>query len=395
VRVRRRSVPALHPLEESQTETVAYTHFCLLRSLFCLIISCLSMKIFVTGICGFVGNAIARRIRRSLADAEVFGIDNLSRSGSERNRRLVADGIRVHHGDIRFASDLESLPGADWVIDAAALPSVLAGIDNRSSSRQLIEHNLFGTVNILEYCRRWSSGFILLSTSRVYAIRPLSEIPMQTEGDRFVPQFSKVELAGFSRTGVAEEFSNAAPVSLYGATKLASEALALEYGETFGFPVWINRCGVLAGAGQFGTAEQGIFSFWIHAWRAGKPLRYIGFGGRGLQVRDALHPEDLGDLVLKQIQNSAPKLRRIYNVSGGIDQAMSLLELSNWCARQFGSREVSADLQERPFDIPWLVLDSARAHTDWNWKPARSLSSILDEIACHAEKHPDWLEQIG
>jgi CDP-paratose 2-epimerase len=169
----------------------------------------------------------------------------------------------------------------------------------------------------------------------------------------------------------------------------------LEYGETFGFPVWINRCGVLAGAGQFGTAEQGIFSFWIHAWRAGKPLRYIGFGGRGLQVRDALHPEDLGDLVLKQIQNSAPKLRRIYNVSGGIDQAMSLLELSNWCARQFGSREVSADLQERPFDIPWLVLDSARALTDWNWKPARSLSSILDEIACHAEKHPDWLEQIG
>jgi CDP-paratose 2-epimerase len=321
-----------------------------------------SMRIFITGVCGFVGSAIAKRIRGALADAEVFGIDNLSRPGSERNRRFAADGIRVHHGDIRFASDLESLPGADWIIDAAALPSVLAGVDNRSSSRQLVEHNLFGTVNILEYCRRWNSGFILLSTSRVYAIRPLSEVPMQIEGDRFVPQFSKIELAGFSRAGVAEQFSNAAPVSLYGATKLASEALVLEYGETFGFPVWINRCGVLAGAGQFGTAEQGIFSFWIHAWRAGKPLQYIGFGGRRLQVRDALHPENLGDLVLKQIKNSELKRTRLYNVSGGIDQAMSLLELSNWCARRFGSREVSAELQARPFDIPWLVLDSARAY---------------------------------
>jgi CDP-paratose 2-epimerase len=354
-----------------------------------------SMRIFITGICGFVGSAVARRIRGALTDVEIFGIDNLSRAGSERNRRLAADGIRVIHGDIRFASDLESLPRADWVIDAAALPSVLAGVDNRSSSRQLIEHNLFGTVNILEYCRRWNSGFILLSTSRVYAIRPLSGIPLQTEGDRFVPQFSKINLPGFSRAGVAEAFSNASPVSLYGATKLASEALALEYGETFRIPVWIDRCGVLAGAGQFGTAGQGIFSFWLHAWRWGKPLRYIGFGGSGLQVRDALHPDDLADLVLKQILNPEPKLNRIYNVSGGIDQAMSLLELSNWCARRFGSREVNSDLQERLFDIPWLVLDSARAHTDWNWKPARSLSSILNEIADHVGQNPDWLEQTG
>ena len=49
-------------------------------------------------------------------------------------------------------------------------------------------------------------------------------------------------------------------MSLYGATKLASEQLALEYGSTYGFPVWINRCGVLAGAGQFGRADQGIFA---------------------------------------------------------------------------------------------------------------------------------------
>jgi CDP-paratose 2-epimerase len=335
---------------------------------------------------------IARRIREAVPDTEIFGLDNLGRPGSERNRRLAIERIRVVHGDIRVASDLEGVPSADWVIDAAALPSVLAGVDQRSSSRQLVEHNLFGTVNILEYCRRSNAGLILLSTSRVYGIRPLSELPLQIDGDRFGPCFSKIENVGFSFAGVSEEFSTAAPVSLYGATKLASETLALEYGEAFGVPVWVNRCGVLAGPGQFGTAEQGIFSFWLHAWRARRPLRYIGFAGKGLQVRDALHPADVVDLILKQIENPEPKPSRIFNVSGGIDQSMSLLELSHWCKERFGPHEVGSDPQARMFDIPWMVLDSARARTLWDWRPRRPLESILDEIADHAERNPDWLD---
>jgi CDP-paratose 2-epimerase len=355
----------------------------------------LAMKILIAGICGFVGSAVAQRIREALPGSEIFGIDNLIRAGSETNRRLEAYGIRVFHGDLRSASDLDSLPSADWVLDAAAIPRVLAGVDNRLSSRQVVEHNLFGTINLLEYCRRADAGFILLSTSRVYAIRPLSELPLQTKRDRFVPQFSKMELPGISAAGVSEEFSTVAPVSLYGATKLASETMALEYGETFGMPVWINRCGVLAGAGQFGTAEQGIFSFWLHAWRARKSLRYIGFGGRGLQVRDAFHPEDLAELVLKQLGNSAATPCRIFNVAGGIDQSMSLLELSAWCAERFGPYEVTPDLQERRFDIPWMVLNSTRAGSIWNWKPRRSLFSILTEIADHAERNPDWLNITG
>jgi CDP-paratose 2-epimerase len=298
------------------------------------------MKVLVTGICGFVGNALARRIKAAKPAVDVFGVDNLMRLGSEANRRLAPDGIRVSHGDIRCASDIDALGAADWVIDAAANPSVLAGFDNRSNTRQLIEHNLFGTVNLLEYCRRYGSGFILLSTSRVYAIRPLSRLPMDEEGKRFTPRFQEITLAGFSRAGIAENFSTEPPVSLYGSTKLASETLVLEYGAACGFPVWINRCGVLAGAGQFGNAEQGIFSFWIHAWRAGRPLRYIGCGGKGLQVRDAFHPDDLANLVLKQIDYSGSDRPLICNLAGGITNSISLLELSDWCADRFGPREV-------------------------------------------------------
>jgi CDP-paratose 2-epimerase len=153
-------------------------------------------------------------------------------------------------------------------------------------------------------------------------------------------------------------------MSLYGSTKIASEALALEYGESFGIPVWVNRCGVLAGAGQFGTAEQGIFSFCVHAWRAKMIASLHRFWRKGLQVRDAFHPDDLADLVLKQIGNAETKPHRIVNVAGGVEHSMSLLELSERCTDRFGSREVISDNQAGRFDVPWMVLDSASCEQD-------------------------------
>jgi CDP-paratose 2-epimerase len=175
-------------------------------------------------------------------------------------------GIKFLHGDIRLASDFETMPRVDWVIDAAANPSVLAGVDGLTSSRQLVEHNLQGTVNILEYCRRSGAGFVLLSTSRVYSIASLAEIAVEPVDEAFRLKPDQQLPYGLSETGVSESFSTTPPLSLYGSTKLASEILALEYGETYGFPVWINRCGVLAGAGQFGRSDQGIFAYWINAW---------------------------------------------------------------------------------------------------------------------------------
>src|ERR1700728_2327768 len=240
------------------------------------------MRFLIAGICGFTGAALARNIERAIEGACIFGVDNLIRPGSETNRAgLRALGVQVFHGDVRIPSDLETLPAADWVIDAAANPSVLAGVDGRSSSRQLIEHNLHGTLNLLEYCKRHKAGFILLSSSRVYSIAALAGLPLRAEGRRFILDSSQPLAPGVSAEGIAETFPVTAPVSLYGSTKLASEAVALEYGYAFDFPVWIDRCGVLAGAGQFGTAEQGIFSSWLHAHAARGPLRYIGFGGIG------------------------------------------------------------------------------------------------------------------
>lgn len=352
-----------------------------------------SMKILITGICGFVGSTIARALHEDGQNNQIFGIDNFSRSGSWLNKeKLSRQGIRVYHGDIRHVSDLDSLPKVDWVIDAAANPSVLAGVDGRTSSLQLVQNNLYGTVNLLEFCRRCEAGFTLISTSRVYSIPPLANLRV-LEGDRaFYPDPQQDFPFGITPQGVDENYSTSPPVSLYGSTKVASEHLALEYGATFGFPVWINRCGVMAGAGQFGHPAQGIFAFWIHSFREQRHLKYIGFGGNGHQVRDCLHPRDLLSLMKQQFAEPlATDKPRILNVSGGLPNSMSLRQLSDWCEARFAPNSVVETDLERPFDIPWMVLNYSRAEAIWQWQPQISLPTVLEEIAQFAEQNSDWL----
>ncbi len=408
------------------------------------------MKLLITGVCGFAGSVIARHLLEHSPGLSIVGFDNLSRKGSETNLEpLRALGIDVRVGDVRDRAFLDGLPPADWILDCAANPSVLAGVDD-SGSRDLVDQNLYGTVNLLELCKQWKAGFILLSTSRVYSIPPLADLPLRETPTRFEPElenenlgrmqrspqgedraFQKAQktqiqstdptssplapfapscgykISGISHLGVSESFPTTPPVSLYGSTKLCSEWLALEYGSAFEFPVWVNRCGVLAGAGQFGKADQGIFSYWIHSWRAGRSLKYIGFGGTGKQVRDCLHPKDLIPLLLKQLDSTfrfpLSPFPKIINVSGGSTNSMSLLELSTWCHNRFGPHPASPATPNpqpatpppsRPFDIPWMVLDPALAAEVWQWTPQIGIHDILEEIAQHAEANPNWLDLV-
>ncbi|HEY3756638.1 MAG TPA: NAD-dependent epimerase/dehydratase family protein [Opitutaceae bacterium] len=351
------------------------------------------MKLLISGVCGFAGSTLVRALIESAPDLSIWGIDNFIRPGSQTNVAALKQlGVRVRHGDVRASSDFEGLPDVDWVIDCAANPSVLAGVDGQTSSRQVVEHNLGGTINLLEYCKRSRAGFVLLSTSRVYSIEAFAGIPLKVEDRAFAPDLTAVLPAGLTAKGASEAFSSAAPISLYGATKLASEAMALEYGSAFNLPVFVNRCGVLAGAGQFGRADQGIYAYWIHMWARRRPLKYLGFGGHGHQVRDCLHPADLAPLLLAQMKAGQGERRRLVNLSGGVASRRSLRQLSEWCAQRFGAHEVAADGTVRPFDLPWVVLDSSLAEQVWGWRPRRTTEDILEEIARQAESEPGWLE---
>lgn len=354
------------------------------------------MRILITGICGFVGSSVAEALLQRMEGLSLFGIDSLQRPGSEYNRtRLRQMGVTFIHGDIRAASDFENLPAADWVIDAAANASVLAGVQGNGSSRQLFEHNLASLVNVLEYCKVHKAGVLLLSTSRVYSIPALAALPLKSAANAYELDCSKPLPPGLSERGIGVAFSTAPPVSLYGSTKLASEAIALEYGEAFGFPVWVDRCGVLAGAGQFGTPDQGIFSYWVNAHLRRRPLRYIGFDGTGKQVRDAFHPRDLTALLVRQMNTARQAGQRVYVAGGGTRNAMSLAQLNAWCDARFAPHAPASDPRDRPYDIPWVAMDCSDAAADFGWRVEMTIGELLEGIACHADQHPDWLERSG
>lgn len=373
------------------------------------------MRVLITGVCGFVGSTLARVIAGSHPDWNLIGCDNFLRAGSRINRStLERCGVRVFEVDLRDDAFSQRVPAVDWVIDCAANPSVLAGTEGSSfgkfsSSRTAMEHNLWGTVNLLEYCKEHSAGLIMVSTSRVYSAKELARIPCRVDAERFEPNWDLATNPasgyafpiGLNQRGVSECFSTEPPLSLYGASKFASELLAREYATAFGFPVWIDRCGLMAGAGQFGKADQGIVAFWLHRYLHRGSLRMIGFDGTGHQVRDCLHPRDLWALIERQIAEGADASRPLVcNVSGGIESSFSLAELTRWCEERWGQRSssqvvIDRETTTRMYDCPWIVLDSSRAYNSWGWSPRVGLQEILTEVADHAESHPEWLELSG
>jgi CDP-paratose 2-epimerase len=349
------------------------------------------MRILVTGGAGFVGAHLALAFKLRYPTARVVSLDNLKRRGSELNLpRLREGGVEFVHGDIRNLSDLESVGAVDVIVECSAEPSVHAGYGE--SPAYLVQTNLIGTINALEIARRHKATFLFLSTSRVYPIADIRNLPFEQVGTRLdVPQ--GVSGLGWSRDGVSEEYPLNGIRSLYGATKLASELLIEEYAEMYNFKAVINRCGVLTGPWQMGKVDQGFVVLWAarHFW-SGK-LAYMGFGGHGHQVRDMLHVEDLFDLLVRQLESGTKQL--VYNVGGGFDGSLSLRQASDICAELAGRElDIGAVAETRPADIPWFITDSRVARKEFNWEPKRGPRIIFKEIFEWISANADSLKPI-
>jgi CDP-paratose 2-epimerase len=171
--------------------------------------------------------------------------------------------------------------------------------------------------------------------------------------------------------------------------------LALEYGQTFGFPVWIDRCGVIGGPGQFGKVDQGILSFWVYSFLLNRPLKYLGFNGSGKQVRDFVLAEDVASLITEQILDPTRCDRRIFNVGGGNDNAFSLLELSEICHSFFQSdMRVESTSEKRVFDIPYYVTDIRRVEACWDWSPSVRGRSVVTRVCEWADEHKGFVASL-
>ena len=337
------------------------------------------MRLLITGGAGFVGANLAVALAGRHSDWEVLALDNLYRRGSELNLpRLEEAGVAFIRGDVREPGDLASVRQPDAIVECSAEPSALAGLGDDAD--YLFHTNLTGAFNCLELARRSGAALVFLSTSRVYPIEPLRSLGYGETASRFELETGQ-EVQGVSESGVAEDFPLEGARTPYGATKLAAELLIAEYAYAFGLRAVVDRCGVIAGPWQMGRVDQGVFMFWMLEHYFGRPLRYIGFGGSGKQVRDLLHVDDLVELVDEQLEGIGDWAGATLNVGGGRASSLSLVETTAIC-RELTGNEVPIDPEPatRPGDVPLYISDCRRLYERTSWRPRRGPRDILSDI---------------
>lgn len=346
-------------------------------------------RVLLTGGAGFVGANLAVALRDGYPDWEVIAFDNLHRRGTELNLpRLERAGVEFVKGDVRKRKDLTRLSPVTAIVECSAEPSILAG---RSDTRYAVETNLLGAYNCLELARRDGAGLVFLSTSRVYPAGALNSIAYRELETRFVLDEQQV-LQGISTNGVSEQFPLEGARTLYGATKLAAELLVAEYREDFGLRAVVNRCGVIAGPWQMGRVDQGVFTWWVLCHALDLPLRYIGYGGEGKQVRDVLHVADLAALVNEQLAEPERWSGATVNVGGGADRSLSLAETTDIC-RELTAKdlEIGSEVSVRPGDVPIYISDCSKLFGLTSWRPSRSARQTLEEIHAWISEDPEAL----
>lgn len=346
----------------------------------------MNRRVLITGGAGFVGSSLGLELAQRHPDWKVTALDNLKRRGSELNlSRLKQAGIQFVHGDVRNAEDLEPMAlKPDLILECSAEPSVLAGY---TSPGYLLQTNLVGTINCLELARQTQADFIFLSTSRVYPIAYLSDLKF-TETETRLQLSEQQPLPGVSSHGISEQFPLDKARSLYGSTKLASELLIAEYADAYGLRTLINRCGVLTGPWQMGKVDQGVFALWMARHYFQQPLKYIGHGGTGKQVRDFLHVADLLDLIDLQISALEKLKGQTFNVGGGATNTLSLYETTKLCQEITGHQVQIAPVPEtRVGDVPIFITDFRKVMAATGWQPQRDAQTTLTEIY-------EWIEQF-
>jgi CDP-paratose 2-epimerase len=336
-------------------------------------------RLLITGGAGFVGSNLAVSLAARHPEWEIVALDNLYRRGSDLNLpRLEAAGVEFARGDVREPADLARFSGLDAIVECSAEPSVMSGVDGDTS--YLVHTNLTGAYNCLELARRTEAQLVFLSTSRVYPVEPQLSLALEEAPTRF-ELAAEQPLPGASAAGISEDFPLAGARTLYGTTKLAAELLIEEYRAAFGLRAVVDRCGVIAGPWQMGKVDQGVFTHWMLSHRFGRPLRYIGFGGEGKQVRDLLHVEDLVDLVERQLLEPERWDGAVFNVGGGRECSLSLRETTAIC-RELSGNEVPVEpvAETRAGDVPIYLSDCGRLFEFDQWRPRRSARQVLTDI---------------
>jgi CDP-paratose 2-epimerase len=342
----------------------------------------------VTGSGGLIGSECVRFFAGQ--GLEIIGLENDMRarffgpeaSTSQTTERLLQDveGFRCEELDIRDGEGLNILFSRhgrriELIVHTAAQPSH----DWAASDPQAdFATNANGTLNVLEAARRHSpdATFIFTSTNKVYGDRPNS-LPLEERETRLELPAGHPWHAGID-TEMAIDLSTH---SLFGVSKAAADLLVQEYGRYFGMPTVCFRAGCLTGPQHAGAQLHGFLAYLMKCTVTSTPYTVFGYGGK--QVRDNIHAHDVARAFAAFHAN--PRAAAVYNLGGGRESNVSVLEAIELCQRIAG-RELDYTLsgKARIGDHRWWISDLQAFETDHpQWRLSYDIEGLLRDIYEH------------
>lgn len=339
-------------------------------------------SVLVTGGGGFVGSHAAEYYAER--DVSVTVLDNLSRTDtletadesrdtSAYNWRYLEENfpaVELVRGDVRDADLVERLvDGCDGVVHAAGQVAVTSSL---TDPRRDFEINALGTFNVLEAARKADSdpAVALASTNKVYGDN-VNDVPVAEGETRY-----RYDDPAYS-DGIPESLSiDGCEHTPYGVSKLSADLYIQDYAERGVVDAAAFRMSCIYGPRQFGNEDQGwVAHFAISALRD-EPLTIFG---DGKQVRDVLYVTDLVE-AYDAFLSAPDRDHAVYNVGGGPDNTVSLLEFLDVLEAQTGRRpEVSFD-DWREGDQRVYVSDISRARSDLDWAPSVDFTEGIERF---------------
>lgn len=336
------------------------------------------MKLLITGGCGFLGSNLAQESIQRGDELVVF--DNLSRSGSIDNHVwLKSQGQFTYiHGDIRNLNDVNRLVSTfkpDAIFHLAGQVAMTTSIAN---PRMDFEVNALGTLNLLEAVRQHVPEAIIVysSTNKVYGdLKQYSYRETET-------RYECIEHPKGFDEKVPLEFH-----SPYGCSKGAADQYMLDYSRIFGLRTVVFRHSSMYGGRQFATYDQG----WI-GWFCQKAIEAqnhcatpFTISGNGKQVRDVLHADDMISLYFSVLDNMGAASGQAFNIGGGIENSLSLLELLSLLERFTSTGLQFEKIAARQSDQRVFVADLSKVKHIFDWAPKVSaeigVRRMIDWIA--------------
>lgn len=336
----------------------------------------------VIGGAGFIGSHVAEYYLKKGNNVTIF--DNFSRKGGsyneERLKKHYEKNLSIVRGDIRTGQSLlsEEVSKHDVVFLFAAQVAVTTSVTN---PRLDFDINALGTFNVLEAVRLSPNKPILLysSTNKVYG--GMEDVEVVEKESRYV---YKDLPEGIPETRCIDFHSP------YGCSKGTADQYVRDYSRIYGLRTVVFRQSCIYGTHQFGVEDQGWIAWFAIASTLGKPLTVYG---NGKQVRDVLFIDDLVDLYNRAVQQIDVSSGKIYNVGGGVENTLSLLELLAILEELHGRKIPVSFSDWRPGDQKVCIMDISKAKKELGWLPKTSPRSGVKQLVDWITSSPELFSQ--